>query len=141
MPDEPLEATDTPQAPNEASVEAESLEPEQETYSAEYVRELRAESAARRVKARKIDDANDRLLRAYAATDGRLVDPGELVMTDALLDDDGLIDPAKVTDAIGELLQAKPYLASLRNVQPIAQGVTTTPPQPQGLFDLIRERL
>lgn len=114
---------------------------EPDTYSADYVRELRAESAERRVKAKRVDDANARLAQAYAQQDGRLIAPSELTYGDHLLDDDGLVDAVKVSAAIDELLQAKPYLATQRPLQPIAQGVRQEVPEPQGLFSLLRERI
>lgn len=130
--EQPAEAT--PDAPSEATSEP-------DTYSADYVRELRAESAERRVKAKRVDEANARLARAYAVQDGRLIESGELAYGEHLLDDDGLVDPVKVTAAIDELLQAKPYLASQRPAQPIAQGVREDVPEQPGLFALLRDRM
>jgi len=127
-------AETAPQAPSEDVSEP-------ETYSADYVRELRAEAAERRVKAKRVDVANERLASAYAAKDGRLVDASELTFSDAMLDDDGLVDPAKVSEAIDELLAAKPYLASQRPQQPIAQGVREDVPDQPGLFSLLRDRM
>ncbi len=126
------------EAPSETVTEA-TTEPE--TYSADYVRELRAEAAERRVKAKRVDEANARLVSAYARHDGRLVDASELSYDDGMLDDDGLIDPDKVSAAIDELLAAKPYLASNRPTQPIAQGVREDVPDQPGLFSLLRERM
>lgn len=127
-------AETTPVAPSEATSEP-------DTYSADYVRELRAENAERRLKAKRVDDANSRLARAYAQQDGRLIESSELAYGEHLLDDDGLVDPAKVTAAIDALLQAKPYLASQRPLQPIAQGVREDVPDQPGLFSLLRERI
>jgi hypothetical protein len=127
-------AETAPQAPSEDVSEP-------ETYSADYVKELRAEAAERRVKAKRVDVANERLASAYAAKDGRLVDASELTFSDAMLDDDGLVDPAKVSEAIDELLAAKPYLASQRPQQPIAQGVREDVPDQPGLFSLLRDRM
>jgi len=111
-----------------------------ETFSADYVRDLREEAAAHRVKAKRIDDANARLVAAYAQADGRLVDVEALAMGEDMLDDDGLVDPAKVTDAIGELIAAKPYLASRKPTTPLPQGVREDAPTVPGLFDFIRQR-
>lgn len=134
-----LEPTDEPvEATPDASPEATS---EPDTYSADYVRELRAENAERRLKAKRVDEANARLARAYAQQDGRLIESNELAYGDHLLDDDGLVDPAKVTAAIDALLQSKPYLASQRPLQPIAQGVRQDVPEQPGLFSLLRERM
>lgn len=132
------ETIETTEQPSEAPAD-ETAEPE--TFSAEYVRELRAESAERRVKAKRVDEANTRLARAYATQDGRLVDTAELSYGDHLLDDDGLVDVAKVTAAIDELLKVKPYLANQRPQQTIAQGVREDVPEQPGLFALLRERV
>lgn len=107
----PAAPQDAPEATSEA-----------ETYSADSVRELRAESAERRVKAKRVDEANARLARAYAQQDGRLIEPGELTYGDHLLNDDSLVDPDKVSSAIDALLTAKPYPATQRPSQTIAQG-------------------
>lgn len=130
----PEPTPDAPQDAPEATTDA-------ETYSAEYVRELRAESAERRVKAKRVDEANARLARAYAQQDGRLIEPGELTYGDHLLDDDGLVDPDKVGSAIDALLATKPYLATQRPTQTIAQGVREDVPETPGLFALIRQRV
>jgi hypothetical protein len=116
-------------------------EAEPETYPAEYVRELRDESAKHRVKAKRIDDANARLIAAYATTDGRLVDVSALAVTDDLLGSDGLVDPDAVTERIGEIIAAKPYLQSRRPTTPIPQGVREDAGDEVGLFGLIRERV
>lgn len=111
-----------------------------ETFSADYVRDLREEAAAHRVKAKRVDDANARLVAAYATADGRLVDVEALTMSDDMLDDDGLVDPEKVGQAIADLIAAKPYLASRKPTTPLPQGVREDVPTMPGLFDLIRER-
>lgn len=126
-----------PEAP-----EAEQVEPEQvETFAAEYVAKLREESAAHRIKAKKVDDANARLVAAYAKADGRLVDVDALTYSEAMLDDDGLVDAAKVTEAVAALIEAKPYLASRTPTTTLPQGVRQDVPTAPGLFDLIRERV
>lgn len=133
------QATEQPMPPDASSATAEATS-EPETYSADYVRELRAESAERRVKAKRVDEANARLARAYAQQDGRLVAPTELGYGEHLLDEDGLVDATKVTAAIDELLRAKPYLATQRPQQPIAQGVRQNVPEQPSLFALLRQR-
>ena len=111
-----------------------------ESFSADYVRDLREEAAAHRVKAKRIDDANARLVAAYATADGRLVDVEALTMSEDMLDDDGLVDPEKVAGAIADLIAAKPYLASRKPTTPLPQGVREDVPTMPGLFDFIRER-
>lgn len=113
---------------------------EPETFSADYVKTLREEAASHRVKAKRTDEANARLLQALAQADGRLIEAGELAFTGDLIDDDGIVDGVKVTAAIDALIAAKPYLSSRRPTMPIAQGVQTTVPETPGLFALIRER-
>ena len=111
-----------------------------ESFSADYVRDLREEAAAHRIKAKRIDDANARLVAAYATADGRLVDVEALTMSGDMLDDDGLVDPEKVAGAIADLIAAKPYLASRKPTTPLPQGVREDVPTMPGLFDFIRER-
>lgn len=117
-----------------------ALEDAPETFSADYVRDLREEAAAHRVKAKRVDDANARLVAAYAAQDGRLVDVEALTMSEAMLDDEGLVDPEKVATAIGDLITAKPYLASRKPTMPLPQGVREDVPTAPSLFDFIRQR-
>lgn len=117
-----------------------STEEAPESFSADYVRDLREEAAAHRVKAKRVDDANARLVAAYATADGRLVDVEALTMSEDMLDDDGLVDPEKVAQAIADLIAAKPYLASRKPTTPLPQGVREDVPAMPGLFDLIRER-
>jgi hypothetical protein len=117
-----------------------STDVEAETFSAEYVKTLREEAASHRVKAKRTDEANVRLLQALAQADGRLIEAGELAFTSDLIDDDGIVDGAKVTAAIDALIAMKPYLASRRPTMTIAQGVQTQVPETPGLFALIRER-
>ena len=111
-----------------------------ETFSADYVRDLREEAAAHRVKAKRVDEANARLVAAYAAQDGRLVDVEALPMSEDMLDDEGLVDPEKVAAAIGDLITAKPYLASRKPTTPLPQGVREDVPTTPSLFDFIRQR-
>ena len=111
-----------------------------ESFSADYVRDLREEAAAHRIKAKRVDDANARLVAAYATADGRLVDVEALTMSGDMLDDDGLVNPEKVAGAIADLIAVKPYLASRKPTTPLPQGVREDVPTMPGLFDFIRER-
>ena len=133
-----IDAQDEPPAVDDSQLDPGTDTPE--TFSAEYVKELRDEAAAHRIKAKRIDDANARLVAAYAAQDGRLVDVDALTMSEDMLDADGLIDPEKVTAAIGELIAAKPYLASRKPTTRLPQGVREDVPTTPGLFDFIRQR-
>lgn len=131
---EPAAPEPEPAAPEEAP------EPEPEVFTAEYVAKLREESAANRIKAKRVDEANTRLVAALAQADGRLVEADMLPYSDDLLDDDGLVDPAKVHTAIGALIAARPYLATRTPTAPIPQGVRADAPAEVGLFDFIRQR-
>ena len=84
----------------------------QETFSREYVHELRDEAAAARVKAKRGDAAEDRLRSAIitAATAGVLADPTDLPWTSDLADDDGWPSYEKIEAAARELVEAKPHL-------------------------------
>lgn len=116
-------------------------EPEPDTFSADYVKQLREEAAAHRVKAKRTDEANERMVRAVAQMDGRLVNADEVTLTDAMLDDDGIADPDKVRAVIGELIAAKPYLAKRTPTTPLPMGVRQEIEPPPSLFSLVRERL
>lgn len=115
-------------------------EDDQTTFTAEYVKELRDEAAAHRVKSKRVDDANVRLATSYASATGRLVDVDAFTFTDDMLGEDGLVDEAKVRTAVDALIEAKPYLARRTPITPIAQGVQPEAPETPGLFALIRAR-
>lgn len=93
-----------------------SASPDPETFPAEYVRELREENAKSRTKAKRADDLAARLVTSLAAGTGRLADPSDLPVTEALMDDDGMPDEAKLLAAVDELLTRKPHLAATRPV-------------------------
>lgn len=135
----------TEEIPSTESIEpALEVEPapevEPDTFSAEYVKTLREEAAAHRVKAKRTDEANARLVQALAKADGRLIESSELMFSDELIDDQGIVSDDKVRAAIDSLIQAKPYLASRRPSTPMVQGVQPQLPDTSGLFTLIRER-
>jgi hypothetical protein len=140
--DQPTETLEAPeQPPVEAPVTVTDGETSPEVFPADTVRELRDELAKRRVRSREqTAAANARLATAYAAADGRLVEPDLIEITDDLLGDDGLIDAAKMSAAIDALIEAKPYLASRKPTEPIVQGVQPQTPEAAGLFSLIRDR-
>lgn len=86
------------------------------------VKELRDENANLRIKGKRSDHLA-RLMHAIAAQTGRLTDATDLPVSDALMDDNGIPDAGKVNDAIEELLNEKPHLASTRaRVTDIGQG-------------------
>lgn len=86
------------------------------------VRRLRDEAGEHRVKGRRADALATRLVEAYAAATGLLADPSDLRFDPALLDDDGLPDPAKVRAAVDGLLASKPHLASRTPRGDVDQG-------------------
>lgn len=124
---------DGPQEPAQA-------EDDPAVFPAEYVSELRHENGKLRLRAKEaVADANQRLTRAYASQDGRLVDADLVPLSDDLLDDNGLVDPAKVTQAIDALLAAKPHLRSHRPTAPLpGQGLTPHAPVELGWVDVLR---
>jgi len=127
-------------APDPADTTETITDDDSATFSADYVKTLREESAGHRIKAKRIDAANERLLRSVAESDGRLVNVDEITNSDDLLDDDGIIDPIKVRDAIGVLISSKPYLATRRPITAIPQGVQGQITDMPSLFNLVAER-
>lgn len=98
--------------------------PDPETFPRAVVEELRRENADQRVKAKRGDALAQRLVLAYAQALGRLADPTDLPYDEALCDDDGIPDPAKIADAVDELLGRKPHLADRRPRGDVGQGAT-----------------
>lgn len=95
-----------------------------ETFPRAVVEELRRENAEQRVRAKRGDALAQRLVLAYAQALGRLADPSDLPYDEALCDDDGIPDPAKIADAVDELLGRKPHLADRRPRGDVGQGAT-----------------
>ena len=112
-----------------------------ETFDRAYVEKLRDEAATHRLKAKRVDTANTRLLASLVTADGRLVNPAELPLSDALLDDDGIVDPAKVSAAVDDLLTVKPYLQTPAAPPPLPQGVRQDVPPAPSLLELARSML
>lgn len=134
-PPAPADDTAPPSEPQEA---ASGAEDDPATFSREYVAKLRQEAAEARVKAKRTDDANARLLAAYVAGTGRIVDPDAVALSDDLIGDDGLVDREKVAAKVDALVAAKPYLASRTPTSPIPQGALPEEPEPVGLFARLR---
>jgi hypothetical protein len=135
------QATEAPEPATEQPIEA-PIDDQGATFPAETVRELRDELAKRRVRSKEQSAAaNARLLGAYVAADGRLIDAEMLSVSDDLMGDDGLLDQAKVSEAIDTLIAAKPYLSARKPTTPIVQGVQPQVPEAAGLLTLIRERM
>ena len=110
------------QPADEPPVEPDEQVSEPETLPLEYVQKLRDEAAGHRVKAKRVDALNARLVTTQAALTGKLADPTDLPFTDELLDDDGLVDEAKVQAAVADLISRKPHLAARRPTGNVGQG-------------------
>jgi len=133
------EPTTEPTAETEAPVDGAVEQPEApETFSREYVTELRAEAAQHRTRAGELSDAL--LTRCIElATDGILYDPTDLPKSDALIGEDGMPDLLAIRMKAEELAAAKPHLAKPRGT--IGQGVQEAAPQPRTLLEFAQQRL
>lgn len=130
-------APDSEGASGASDAPSDPIEDEPETYSAEYVRGLRDESAKHRVKAKRVDDANARLVAAYAASDGRLQNVEDVPMSEDLLDSEGLVDRDKVIASIDALVAAKPYLQA-RRAPSLPMGPRSDANPEVGWVDILR---
>ena len=110
---------------------------EPETFDREYVQKLRDEAAGHRVKAKRADALAASLVTATAALTGKLADPTDLPYDEALLDEDGYVDEAKVQAAVDELVKRKPHLAARRPRGDVGQGARPEAQQ-EGLAGLLR---
>ncbi len=108
-----------------------------ETFDRVYVQKLRDEAAGYRVRVQAHRRAQQRPPGdRTAALTGKLADSTELPSTDELLDDDGLVDEAKVHAAVEDLIRRKPHLAARR---PTGVGQGARPGVPEiGLATLLR---
>lgn len=115
---------DTAELPDvEADLDADAPGSEQaETFDREYVQKLRDEAAGHRVKAKRAETLAASLVTATAALTGKLADPTDLPFDEALLDDDGMVDQAKVRAAVEDLIKRKPHLAARRPTGNVGQG-------------------
>lgn len=119
-PEETEEATTTPEAPEQAGDGNDAPEEEAgQTFTAEYVRKLREEAAAQRVKAKRADDLAQEVFRLRVAATGRLADPTDLAYDEALLEDEEAL-----SGAIDDLLTARPHYAARRAAGSVGQGAT-----------------
>lgn len=126
-------------APGEPSGTAEGGQQEEpKTYDEAYVKNLRDEAAANRVKAKRTDDAESRLrtLATAEATRGILTDPTDLAWSDDYADEDGWPDHDKIRAAAEELVGKKPHLA--RPSGDIGQGRHGEPDESVSLSGLLR---
>jgi hypothetical protein len=101
----------------EAAPETTDVDDDADVFPREYVQRLRDESARYRQRASRADDLAERLHVALVAATGRLADPTDLAFDEAHLD-----DAEALSSAIGELLKAKPHLASRKPTGDVGQG-------------------
>lgn len=106
---------------------------EPKSFSEDYVKTLRRESAGYREKAKRSDDLAARLHAALVTSSGRLQDP-----TDLPFDESHLESPEALTAAIDALLGSKPHLASRKPQGTIPQGATPEAGTTVGLAGLLR---
>ncbi len=129
MPDDPTATDPTPQEPSERVSAGDEREtppedtPEQpETFTREYVQQLRDEAAKHRIKAKRADDLARELFTARVAALGRLADPTDLPYSKELFD----ADAPTLESAVDELIARKPHLADRRPSGDVDQGARDT---------------
>ena len=123
--------TTTEQEPEQETAQTDAEAPntatptdEPDTFPRSYVEQLRQENAEHRTKAKRGDALARRLVLSYAQALGKLADPTDLPYDEELCDDDGMPDPAKIADAVDELLSRKPHLGDRRPRGDVGQGAT-----------------
>lgn len=94
--------------------------PENETFSREYVQELRSEAAEYRTRAKSADKYREALWASRVAATGRLADPTDLPMPD----DADPLDADAVSAAVDELIERKPHLKRREAAAGVGQGLT-----------------
>ncbi len=111
-------------------------------YTNEYVKQLRAESAEHRTKAREAEERvaklRERVLRSevHEHARGVLADPADLLaFADPadLVDHDGEPDAEKIKAKVDELVESKPHLAARRTTTDVGQGPRGKVPAPDAL--------
>lgn len=119
----------------EDGTEKEGTEPK--TYDEEYVKNLRDEAAAHRVKAKRAEEAETRLheLAIADAVRGILTSPDDLGWSDEYADEDGWPDPKKIRAAAEDLVGRKPYLA--RPTGDVGQGRHDEPDESVSLSTML----
>lgn len=106
-----------------------------ETFPREYVEKLRGQNAKYRDRAKTAEGYANRLHTELVRATGRLADP-----TDLPFDADHLEDSDALTEAIDELLEAKPHLASRRPAGDIGQGARGPAAGSFSLLDMLKAR-
>lgn len=108
-----------PEAAGATNVADAEAQPEPQTFPAEYVQQLRQEAADYRTRSKSL---STELVHAWAAVDGRLLDPTDLPVSAVDAGEDGAITRDAVSAAIDALVKSKPHLAAQRPA-PMPQGV------------------
>ena len=113
--------TSTPEIPDSKSgnPEGSDSESDPDTFSRDYVEQLRQENGKYRQRAGKADTYAQRLHTELVRATGRLADPTDLPFVE-----DHLADADTMVAAIDALLERKPHLASRRPQRDIGQGVS-----------------
>lgn len=119
--EEDLDGTDTPDEQENGSEEqpegsTDDSGDEAEVFSADYVKTLRDEAAASRVKAKRSDELEAALRVAViaSATSKILVDPQDLPWTDDLNDENGFPNPEEIRKAASALVEKRPHLGRIQ---------------------------
>lgn len=136
--DKPVEALDGAGRADDAGTDAGAATDHADVFPASYVKELREENAKHRVAAKRSEALTARLVTALAAQTGRLADPTDLPVSDAVMAEDGLPDAAKVAAAVDDLLTKKPHLGSTRVAGDVGQGARGDTGPMVSLGDLLR---
>ena len=108
------------------------------------IKKLREENAAARIKAKRADDLQARLVASAVreGASGILEDPSDLLLHRAeadLLDDEGMPDVNKIAEAAQDLASQRPHLARRRPQGDIDQGARSEP-ESVDLAGMLRER-
>lgn len=106
-----------------------------DTFPREVVEKLRQENGKYRQRAREADSLATRLHTELVRATGRLADPSDLAF-----DAEHLEDPDKLAAAVGELLDAKPHLASRTPKGDIGQGQRGSAGEPFSLLQMLKQR-
>ena len=106
---------------SEPDSEPEQDDAEPDTFSRDYVENLRQENGKYRQRAARADELAQRLHTELVRATGKLADP-----TDLPFDENHLGDTDSMVTAIDELLVKKPHLAARRPQGDIGQGPAST---------------
>ncbi len=120
---------------NSGAADDEDQGDDAETFPRAYVEELRQQNGKYRQRAQRADTLAQRLHTELVKATGRLADP-----TDLEFDEAHLYDPDALTEAINDLLERKPHLASRRPTGDIGQGQRGSAAEPFSLLGLLKER-